>query len=72
MAIDTAKKRRSAVAALWATPLPVPDGTIDAGDRAQIMWQWRGGFDASTIVVPFGALTGTAVEVDGLTGSVTD
>ena len=34
--MDTREKRASAVT--WFTPLPLPDGTVGQGDRAQVSW----------------------------------
>jgi len=46
MAIDTEDKRRSAMARIYgvigAGIAPVPDGTIDASDRAHITGFYRG------------------------------
>lgn len=51
MAIDTEDKRRSTVG-LWAVirVLPVPNGSINAGDRAHL-WVYRGHFDVVAIAL---------------------
>ena len=36
MAIDSARKRRAAAAASGTSVAPLPDGTIDAGDRGVV------------------------------------
>ena len=38
MAIDTRDKRASALRMGW---LPLPDGSINAGDRKEMLWQYR-------------------------------
>lgn len=46
MAIDTENRRRSVL-----KQLPVPDGTISAADRAQVVWHYSGiAFIAVTVV----------------------
>ena len=42
MAIDTAAKRRSAASRKPILKAPIPDGTIDASDRAHIAWLYSG------------------------------
>ncbi len=44
MAIDTANKRASAIspASPWRGLWPVPDGTVDSGDRAETAYLYRG------------------------------
>ncbi len=42
MAVDTENKRRGAINLLPLTVAPVPDGTIDAADRAQAAWVYSG------------------------------
>lgn len=42
MAIDTENKRRSVQAYLMGAVRPVPDGTIDASDRACSAWFYSG------------------------------
>lgn len=41
MSLDTASKRFSLMhlACPWRMTLPLPDGTLDAGDRQQVLWQ---------------------------------
>jgi len=53
MAIDTENKRRSALSKIWYKFFPVPDGTIDTGDRRQAAGYYRGIVTAApaTIVV---------------------
>lgn len=46
MAIDTAKKRASALGVGQVGTVPLPDGQIDAGDRAQLAGAYRGFADA--------------------------
>lgn len=57
MAIDTATKRHGALAARrlpWMRrfTIPRPDGSIAAGDRAQLLSTWRGFWEAVT-GIPF-------------------
>lgn len=47
MAIDTQNKRRSTLRVL-----PVPDGTIGAADRAQVVWQYSGIVISALILNP--------------------
>lgn len=48
MSIDTENRRRSVIC-----NLPVPDGTIDAADRAQIAWLYSGiSFVVLVVIVP--------------------
>ena len=42
MAIDTENKRRSVMDYAGTGIMPVPDGTIDASDRACIGWLYSG------------------------------
>ncbi len=42
MAIDTENKRRSVMAYAGTGMMPVPDGTIDASDRATLAWLYAG------------------------------
>lgn len=44
MALDTRDKRLSALGRSlpFLTVYPIPDGTIDAGDRLQLAWLYRG------------------------------
>lgn len=41
MAIDNEDKRRSAGTHPFTSVLPVPDGDVDEGDRAQVAWVYR-------------------------------
>ena len=52
MAFDTENKRRSK-ASYYRRLLPIPDGTIDQGDRQHKIWKYRG-ISASTIVAVLG------------------
>jgi hypothetical protein len=45
MAIDTENKRRSVQAYTFGLIRPVPDGTIDANDRATAAWLYSGAGD---------------------------
>jgi len=49
MAIDTRNRRASVIGLdlLALRVLPSPDGTIDAGDRAQLAGKYRGTFEAA-------------------------
>ena len=50
MALDTANKRRS-VQGYTLTPIaPIPDGSIDAFDRAQMAWLYSGIESAAAVV----------------------
>lgn len=42
--MDTAAKRASALGRSlpFLTVYPIPDGTVDVGDRAQTLWLYRG------------------------------
>jgi len=44
MAIDTARKRKSAatVGAVWNGPSVVPTGAIDQADRQHVAWSYSG------------------------------
>jgi hypothetical protein len=42
MAIDTRNKRASVQAYLFGMMRPLPDGTIDASDRATLGWEYSG------------------------------
>jgi hypothetical protein len=55
MALDTRNKRSSAinVSSPWRGMLPVPDGSLDQGDRQQVGLHYRGILSAS----PSGAVT---------------
>ena len=47
MAVDTANKRFSIVhfGCPWRGILPIPDGSLDAGDRIELEYLYRGFFD---------------------------
>lgn len=44
MAVDTAAKRYSLVGLAAPVPslLPIPDGTVEAADRAHLLWLYSG------------------------------
>ena len=53
MAIDTENKRRSVQAYWVGLARPVPDGTIDAADRATSAWFYSGiTYDAPSAIIP--------------------
>ncbi len=56
MAVDTTNKRYSAmhIGLPWRTSLPIPDGTIDQGDRQQVAWLYRGVLASSGAVIVTG------------------
>ncbi len=46
MAVDTARKRASALNMLGGYLLPIPDGSVNVGDRAMMVDQYTGLVDA--------------------------
>lgn len=56
MAIDTVSKRVSSI----KKTLPLPDGTIDAGDRAHITWNYSGITIANNMFAPVWTLIAVA------------
>lgn len=52
MAIDTASKRLSCLdyEEPWAEAMPIPDGTIDQGDRQHAIWSYSGILATGSVV----------------------
>ena len=54
MPLDTRSKRASAITALrpWMIAPPLPDGTIDQGDRQHIAWMYSGILATTGVITP--------------------
>lgn len=65
MAVDTAAKRASAL----AMTLPIPDGTIDQGDRQHVLWTY-GGVLAALLVTVYPTLHATITLSPWIHGTV--
>lgn len=71
MALDTANKRASSVLVglPWRNLLPLPDATIDTGDRIQTGWLYRGIEPIVTAVVTsLGGRVGIRAYLSGFSG----
>ncbi len=69
MAVDTKNKRYSAihVGCPWRSSLPIPDGTVDQGDRQHVAGFYRGVLAAAAADAD-GHLCGTVSALERLLG----